>query len=844
MGGRRILSFAPRRGSGLGSIGRVSDTRHPAPNAPGGALHGSRVEQILGRTRLFRGVSPKVIERVVAALRPLDVAQGDTVVNEGEAADRFYIVGAGTVVASSVFSGEEHEVGRLGPGGFFGEIALMHRGRSAATIRAETPAQLLTLTADEFGALMEQVPALASAVRESAQARKAERLAGHLEVEHHNIAKLLEQNGEIKIGRAEDNDLVFAAPSVSRYHAVIRLDNGSCRLTDLNSTAGTFVNGSEVRGTVEVKDGDEISAADHRFVFDRQRVAQVVEAEGIQVDVVRARKEVGDGRTLLHDISLSVLPGELVAIVGGSGAGKTTLMDAMSGVRPATSGEVRYDGRDYYAEIAQYRHALGYVPQDDIIHTEMPLRLTLEYAARLRLPRDTPPEAIEKAVEEALDELGLAARADVRVGTLSGGQRKRASIGIELLTQPRIFYLDEPTSGLDPGTDRQMMTLLRKIADDGRTVVLTTHATANVKLCDKIVVLARDGHLAFFGTPDEALRYFGVAGFDEIYDRLAGELSPEEWGERFRNTQAYEAIEAGQTAPRAATGTERPSGGRRRSRGLGHSLHQFRVLSHRNFDLYARYPSNFIPLVMQPIVFTLLLLALFRTNVFSLDTENPNAPLQLIYIFAFMVFLFGLLFGVQEIVKERAIFFRERMVNLGVVPYLLSKTSFLAPLLVVCCIGMTLLLWITDRLPDRSLTEVYVPLIFTLSLTAFAGLALSLLISAAVSSSQLATDLLTPWIAPQVLFAGALFAVPSMNSIGKVIAAITAVRWSFEGSVAITELKDVFEQSPSPTGESLALQYQDSFNWAPAEYWLVLSAFVVLPLVAAGVILSKKTAAR
>ena len=304
---------------------------------------------------------------------------------------------------------------------------------------------------------------------------------------------------------------MFAAPSVSRHHAVIRLDNGRCRLTDLNSTAGTFVNGAEVRGTVDVSDGDEISVADHRFVFDRQRVAQVVEAEGVQVDVVRARKELKDGRVLLHDVSLSILPGELVAIVGGSGAGKTTLMDAMSGVHPATGGEVRYDGRDYYAEVAQYRHTLGYVPQDDIIHAEMPLRLTLEYAARLRLPRDTPPDAIREAVDKAMDELGLTARADVRVGTLSGGQRKRASIGIELLTEPRIFYLDEPTSGLDPSTDRQMMQLLRKIADDGRTVVLTTHATANVKLCDKIVVLARDGHLAFYGTPDEALRYFGVS---------------------------------------------------------------------------------------------------------------------------------------------------------------------------------------------------------------------------------------------------------------------------------------------------------------------------------------------
>lgn len=785
-----------------------------------------------------------MVERVAAALRPLDVGAGQEIVSEGDPADHFYIVGAGTVVASGVFSGKVRELARLGPGGFFGEVALLQGGKSAVTIRAETPAQLLTLTSQEFGALMEQVPALASAVREAVQARKAERLAGHLEVEHHNIASLLEKHGQIQIGRSDDNDLVFPAPSVSRHHAVIRLDNGRCRLTDLNSTAGTFVNGAEVRGTVDVKDGDEISVGDQRFVFDRERVAQVVEAEGVQVDVVRARKELKDGRILLQDVSLSILPGELVAIVGGSGAGKTTLMDAMSGVHPATGGEVRYDGRDYYAEVAQYRHTLGYVPQDDIIHTEMPLRLTLEYAARLRLPRDTSREAIEGAVQKAMEDLGLASRADVRVGTLSGGQRKRASIGIELLTEPRIFYLDEPTSGLDPSTDRQMMQLLRKIANDGRTVVLTTHATANVKLCDKIVVLATNGHLAFYGTPDEALRYFGVSGFDEIYDQLAGDVSPEEWGERFRATPTYAAIEAGQTAPRASADGQRKSAGRNRSRGLAHSIHQFRVLSRRNFDLYARFPTNFIPLVMQPVIFTLLLLAVFRTNGFAVDAENPNAALQLIYILTFMVFLFGLLYGVQEIVKERAIFFRERMVNVGVIPYLLSKTSFLAPLLVAACIGSTAVLRFTDRLPTESLTDVYIPLVVTLALTALAGLTLSLLISAAVNTSQLATDLLTPWIAPQVLFAGALLAVPSMGVIGKLLAAVTAVRWSFEGAVEITGLKEIFERSPSPIGESLAIQYQDSFNSAPGEYWLILSAFILIPLIAAGVILAKKTQTR
>ena len=800
-----------------------------------------RAADILRRTRLFRDVPDPVIERVAIALRPVQLESGSIVVREGDTADRFSIVEAGTIVVTSVFSGRERELGRLGPGDFFGELALMHQTPYGATVRAETDARLLTLTAAEFGALLEQVPTLASAAREAARERRAGRMALALDVERHNIANLLEQGGRIRIGRSEDNDLVFPAPTVSRYHALISLEDGRCRLTDLDSTSGTFLNGREVRGTVDVQDGDEISIVDNRFTFDRVRAAEMVMNLGIRVDLLRVRKQVGKGKTLLHDVSLTVLPGELTAIVGGSGAGKTTLLDAMSGVRPATSGEVRYDGRDYYAEMPQYRHTLGYVPQDDIIHHELPLRLTLHHSARLRLPRDMTPSELDAAVDQALEQLGLADRAELRVGMLSGGQRKRSSIGIELLTQPRIFFLDEPTSGLDPSTDRHMMQLLRELADDGTTVVLTTHATSSIRLCDKIVVLARDGHLAFVGRPDEVLRYFEVTEFDEIYDRLADELTPAEWGERFRATPAHGAIEAGQTEPQAGGA---PSHRGRRSRGAAHALHQFRVLSHRNFDLYARYPANFVPLVMQPVVITLLLLALFPSNLFVEGSENPTVPLQLVYTLCFVVFLFGLLFAVQEIVKERAIFRRERMVTVSVLPYLMSKTSFLAPLLAVCTCLIVAVLWLLDRLPDTSLRGVYVPFIVTLILTAWAGLALSLLISAVVNTSQMATDLLTPWISLQLLFVGALLAVPAMNSIGQLLASVTAVRWSFEGSAAITELKQLFEQSTSPAGEALLIQYEESFNWTPYLYWAILSLFILVPLSLALAVLAKKTQPR
>lgn len=774
-------------------------------------------------------------------LRGRPVRVDEVIAREGDQVEAFYLVEAGTFTITLNFGGEEREVARVGPGEFFGEVALLGESGRMATVRAVTDGQLLTVSAADFRGILSEVPELAEMVRSVAAERKAKALRTAFELEDWNVAALLERQSELSLGRAPENDLVFDSPTVSRRHAIVRIDGGRCMLTDLNSSSGTFVNGRPVRGTVEIADGDEIVLGDQRFTFDRGGSAvQVAATGGIRVDVIAARKELKDGRTLLQDISLTILPGEFVAIVGGSGAGKTTLMDVMSGVRPATSGQVLYNGRDYYQDVDQYRHTLGYVPQDDILHTELPLRLTLHYAGRLRLPRDTPPEAIEEAVDRALAQLGLEAREDVRVGLLSGGQRKRASIGIELLTEPRIFFLDEPTSGLDPSTEGQMMRLLRQLADDGRTVILTTHATQNVTLCDRIVVLARDGHLAYTGPPEGALPFFEVQGFDEIYTRLE-EGEPEEWTQYFRASPEYAHFEAERAMPaEAATGMDAQTLGRPPSRGLRHQLHQFLVLSRRHFDLYARHPVNFMPLVMQPVVFTLLLLALFHGGLFEPGTDNPSAAFQLIYMFAFMVFLYGLLFGAQEIVKERAIFFRERLVGVGVVPYLMSKTSFLAPLLVLCGCLMTFLLWITNRLPDEGF-DFYGPLILTLVISSWAGLAVSLFISAAVNNSQQATDMLTPAIAPQVLFAGALLAVPAMNTVGQGVAAITGVRWSLEALVQATDLKELWATSDTEIGRALLVQYEESFNSDLWQYWLILSVFVLVPLVAAALVLRKKT---
>ncbi len=815
-------------------------TEAQRPPAAAAAVLDRRVE-MLQRIELFRALPEPLVTDVAELLRPIEAEAGAAVVRAGQPGDVLYLIESGTLSVEVGEGPSAVSIARLGPREFFGEMALITGEPRSATVRAESAVRLWAIRSTDLTELTAGRPELVAALSHAAERRRRSTAIQEYAVESINVAELLEDRSELRIGRASDNDLVLDSPVVSAHHAVLRRVGDELELVDGDSANGTYVNGARVQRAV-LKDGDQIWLADQRLLFDRRSVSRILEPRGIRVEAIGLRKVVRGGKNLLQDIDLTVLPGELVAIVGGSGAGKSTLMDALSGVRPATDGEVRYNGQDLGSHRHLYRTTLGYVPQDDIIHTDLPLQVTLGYSAQLRLPRDTSPEERAAAVNRAVEDLGLTAHADTRVRELSGGQRKRASIGVELLTQPRIFFLDEPTSGLDPATDLQMMRLLRELADNGSTVLLTTHATKNVVLCDKIAFLARGGHLAFYGTPARALEYFGVAEFDEIYVKLEDELTPEEWGQRFRASAEHgrliaDRMEGGADLAEAAPELTAPP------RGPRTWLRQLAVLSRRNAALYARNPGRVIPLIVQPLIFALLLVLLFRSGLFDLGSENPTGAFQLLFIFSLTCFLFGLLFGVQEVVKEYAIFHRERLVNLAVLPYLLSKVAFLAPVLVVCVAAMTLILWGTGRLPDAG-WDTYGRFLLTLSLTAWCGLAIALFTSSVAKTPQMATDLLSVWIMPQVLFSGAIISVHEMNAVGELLSHGVALRWAVEGLGRVADLLTLFESSPSPIGQSLLIQFTDSFTGEPWQAWGILAGMAVGFLAVSWLILRRRTTIR
>ena len=792
----------------------------------------------LRRVELFRETPDSVLANVATALRLVELPPGADAVRMGDQGSDFFLIESGTLSVLTRAGSRDREINRMGPGEFFGELALVHSTPRTATVRAVTAARLWTMSAADLAELRTRDRALDAAILAAASER-AGRVAPDEQVEARDLLALLEGRKSVRIGRADDNEVVVDSALASAHHAVIKRRGEQFKLVDLGSTNGTFVNGVLVSEAV-LSDGDEVWIGDQRFVFGSREIQRVVEGRGWRCDVVHLTKEVPGGKKLLQDISLSLLPGELVAVVGGSGSGKTTLLDAVAGVRAASAGRVLYNGRDRYAEHAVLRTSFGYVPQDDVLHPQLSVRRTLEHTAKLRLPLDMSAADRAAAVEKALGQLALTEQAELPVARLSGGQRKRVSIGLELLTPLRLFFLDEPTSGLDPGTEGQITDVLRGLCQSGVTVMFTTHATATIESCDKVVVLARGGHLAFVGTPARALAYFDVPGFAELYRRLNTGGSPEQWGERWRRSADYRQVLAEQHAvPEEGAGLEglppTPKGS-----GLRRQWRQFRVLSRRNLELHMSSPSHLVPFMLQPLILSLLLLALFPSGVFKPSVENPTAALQLIYAITLSAFVFGLLFGIQEIVKEFRIFRRERMVGLGVWPYLLSKVMFLWPLLVVLLAVMMVVLRLFDRLPADFETDLR--LFLTLALTSLAGLAGALLSSSWARTPPQASQTLGLWIFPQTLFAGALFAVPAMNLAGRWISALTAVRWSFEGAGRVVHLNRLFKFHPTPIGRSLHVQYHSSFFANEAGPYVLLCVFIVVPLVLSARVLKKRTA--
>jgi ABC-type multidrug transport system ATPase subunit len=538
---------------------------------------------------------------------------------------------------------------------------------------------------------------------------------------------------------------------------------------------------------------------------------------GVRIDVhelsrqIRVRKQ-GD-LTLLDAVSFTVAAGALVAIVGPSGAGKTTLLEAIAGLAPATSGSVRFDGVDVYANLGNFRSVLGYVPQDDIIHADLPLARTLRYAARLRLPSSTTAGKVDDAVRDALDAVGLTDHADVRVGSLSGGQRKRASIAVELLTDPHVFFLDEPTSGLDPVTSVELIARLRQLADRLATVAFTTHSVDDLAACDRIVFMRRGGRIGLVGTVDEALERFEVDSVPELYRRLTDPDGP-----------TYPASKVDdEPAPDSGTGAMigRPAAS---------ALTQWGVLTRRTLETIVRNRLTVAILLGSPAMVIGMFAILFRPGAFDFQDPSPSSMVMIGFWVVFAAFFFGLTYGLLQICTERTILRREQLVGLRPGAYVASKVTVLLPFLLLVIVGMLGVLRLMDRLPSRALST-YTSMGVSLLLCSVAALGLGLLTSATVGNVAQATLALPMLCFPAVLFSGAILPVNLMAGPGAALSAVIPSRWTFEAIGHDLGARHILADGGSPLGPPLLESYGDAGTQATSTYWLILGVFAIVFLV-------------
>ena len=534
--------------------------------------------------------------------------------------------------------------------------------------------------------------------------------------------------------------------------------------------------------------------------------APTIERSGVALEADRVEVRAADGRTVLGPVSVSLAPGSLVAVVGASGAGKSTLLRALAGDVDVADGEIRVDGVAGRVD----RRSIGFVPQEDDLPSDLPLGRMLRYGARLRLARGT--SSVRSSVDRALEVVELGDAATTPVGRLSGGQRRRASIALELVADPRACLLDEPTSGLDPATARTITHELRTLADRGATVAFSTHHAADLAVCDRIVVVAQGGRISFDGTLDQARHLVGNIDLDVVHRTLLGRDAP------------ATPIEA---APIPASPVVPPIAAPRPS-----ALRQWSTLTLRSLDSIARNRLTLGIMIGSPAMVIAMFAVLFQRGAFDAEYASPTSAIMIAFWIAFGGFFFGLTYGLLQIVPELAVIRRERRAGVGTGVQIAAKLAALTPVLVLIDVAMLGVLRWLDRLPALSASAT-ATLTITLVLDSIAALSLGLLASAAVSNPAQASLALPMLCFPAVLFSGAILPVPVMAAAGRAISAAMSDRWAFEAIGRDLGLRELLAGSDGQLGTALLGEFGDTWTIGHLSAWLTLAGFALgLALVA------------
>ena len=692
----------------------------------------------------------------------------------------------------------------------------------------------------------------------------------------------------VRIGRAADNDIVVDDLLVSIHHAELhQREEGRYELVDLASANGTFVNGRRVR-RAELEERDVVTVGHHLFHLVGTELREYVDEGLVSFEASALTVQTPAGRTLLDGVSFGLDQRSFLAVCGPSGAGKSVLLNALTGFRRAGEGSVTYDGRDLYANYDELRLRIGFVPQQDVMHHSLTVRQALGYAAELRFPRDVAGAERSRRVEQVASDLGLSEPLDRRIGLLSGGQRRRVAVAVELLHEPSLLFLVEPPSGLDPGYERTLMSLLRGIADRGHTVVVVTHSMESLKLCDRVLFLAPGGRPAYFGPPQLAPAYFQRKDFQEVFQDLSADAK-RDWSGAFRARPEYRRwVERLPWRRRPAGGGWRERLSLRRRAAARHPqrrrsaaerlrtslalaliarraelpvmpsprgwLAQFAMLTRRYARVVAGDRRNLALLLAQPVVLGLLMLVALPPN----ELTSPDAGEVRVVSRAGLVLLvvtlgatwLGASNAVREIVKELPIVRRERAVGLSISAYVGSKVVVLGTLtaLQAAVLAVIALARQGSHQTGSLLSSPLLELVLAAVVTGLAGMALGLLISAWASTVDRAMTVLPVLLIFQMLLAmGGVFPDVVEKPGLKQASYLAGTQWGFSATASTVDLDRLQAldkvASKAPTFrldaplaqfESVASELRPNPRWRHEPGTWVVNIGALLALTAAG----------
>ena len=594
-------------------------------------------------------------------------------------------------------------------------------------------------------------------------------------------------NGDrVVIGSSVTCDVVLPDPQVLPRHAEIVKGPQGWRVVDVARSRPVLVDDQPVL-SAPLEQGSRLRVGPYELRLDGDMLVATNRRGFSALQVRDLDRKIG-ATVVLDGVTVSLVAGEVIAIVGPSGGGKTTLVTAIQGTAPADSGEVYLDGRDLHQVLQVEPTISGSVPQDDLVLAELTVEETLRAAARLRFGTDE--KALENAVESVLRELDIQRIRKSRVGDalrrgISGGQRKRVSLGQELLGRStRLLFLDEPTSGLDPQAAQDIVQLVRRLADNGRIVVLVTHDLTPevVAQIDHLLVLARGGRVAWFGPPAEACAWFGVATPDALFYRLA-DRSPEEWKTAYRESEA--ARRYIQTRERALDLGFLGSKDDEPAAPMSSARRQYRTLVARYARTKLRDTTGLLVLAAQPPVLA-----------GGMAIVYPGVAAGTIFMLTLSCLWFGLFAGVRELISDRIVWRRERRLGVGVLPYVGSKVLVLGVITAIQSLAMVGLSWATINYADNGFS--FPMLLGVCTLTSWVGLGLGLLVSACWTSSEAAVGTLPILLVPQILFSTILVSLRHMDPVSQLLTWITVQRYALDAGLKCGK---TFEQASNISSE-------------------------------------------